>query len=124
MIFIKKPKRLSTYKRHRIHLNKLNLKQKNLFLKKRKYKVPKINYTHKLLINKEKKKLTFTNIKVLKTFISPSLKIFARRKTKLSIKMQKKIAKLIKHARNLRLIPYVGKQIIKSLFKKYKTYKK
>jgi ribosomal protein S18 len=59
-----------------------------------------------LLIKKFKNIIDFKNIKLLKAFLTKYGKIKARRKTRITVQKQKKIAKAIRKARAFGLIPF------------------
>ncbi|MEN3014287.1 MAG: 30S ribosomal protein S18 [Endomicrobiia bacterium] len=51
----------------------------------------------------------YKNVSILKSFISEKFKILPRRTTKLCAKHQRRVAKEIKYARILSLLPFVPK---------------
>jgi small subunit ribosomal protein S18 len=51
----------------------------------------------------------YKNVSLLKSFISDKFKILPRRATKLCAKHQRRVAKEIKYARMLALLPFVPK---------------
>ncbi len=53
--------------------------------------------------------IDYKNVEVLKKFISSQYKILPRRKTLLCALHQRKLAKAIKKARNMSLLPFVPK---------------
>ena len=53
--------------------------------------------------------LDYKDIDTLKKFINEQNKILSRRSTGLSVKQQKKVAKAIKRARMLALLPFINK---------------
>jgi ribosomal protein S18 len=60
-----------------------------------------------LLLLKRFKTIDYKNIKLLKAFLTKYGKIRARRKTRVNIQQQRKIAKAIRKARSVGLIPFV-----------------
>lgn len=58
------------------------------------------------------KKISYKNIKLLKLFLTKQGKILPRRVTGLNIQQQKKIAKAIKRARILSLLPFLSSNSI------------
>ncbi len=60
-----------------------------------------------LLLLKKFKTIDYKNIKLLKAFLTKYGKIRARRKTRVNIQQQRKIAKAIRKARAVGLIPFV-----------------
>lgn len=60
-----------------------------------------------LLLLKKFKTIDYKNIKLLKAFLTKYGKIRARRKTRVNIQQQRRIAKAIRKARAVGLIPFV-----------------
>jgi small subunit ribosomal protein S18 len=60
-----------------------------------------------LLLLKKFKTIDYKNIKLLKAFLTKYGKIRARRKTRVNIQQQRKVAKAIRKARAVGLIPFV-----------------
>jgi small subunit ribosomal protein S18 len=60
-----------------------------------------------LLLLKKFKTIDYKNIKLLKAFLTKYGKIRARRKTRVNIQQQRKVAKAIRKARSVGLIPFV-----------------
>ena len=60
-----------------------------------------------LILKKFDNIVDYTNIKLLSAFLNRYGKIKPRRKTRLSIQKQRKVAKAIRKARALKLLPYV-----------------
>ena len=60
-----------------------------------------------LLLLKKFKTIDYKNIKLLKAFLTKYGKIRARRKTRVSIQKQRRVAKAIRKARAVGLIPFV-----------------
>ena len=58
------------------------------------------------------KKFTYKNIKLLKIFLTKQGKILPRQITRLKIQQQKKVAKTIKRARLLSLLPFISSNSI------------
>ena len=59
-----------------------------------------------LILKKFNDLIDFKNIKLLRAFLTKYGKIRPRRKTRVSIQTQKKVAKAIRKARAFRLIPF------------------
>ena len=55
-----------------------------------------------------KNKIDYKDVELLKRFISANGKIIPRRVTGTSAKYQRKLARAIKRARQMALLPYVG----------------
>ncbi len=55
------------------------------------------------------KHVDYKDVEVLKRFLTPHARIMPRRKTGLSAKNQRKLAKAVKRAREMGLLPYVAK---------------
>jgi len=60
-----------------------------------------------LILKKFDNIIEYTNVKLLLVFLNRYGKIKPRRKTRLSMQQQRKIAKAIRKARALKLLPYV-----------------
>lgn len=58
------------------------------------------------LLKKFSQKIEYKNIKLLKAFLTKFGKIKARRKTRIKVKQQRKIAKSIRRARAVGLLPF------------------
>ena len=54
------------------------------------------------------KEIDYKDVETLKRFISPSMKIYSRRKTGLCAKHQRQLKTAIKRARNIALLPYIA----------------
>ncbi len=54
-------------------------------------------------------KIDYKNIEILQKFINPNGRILNRRRTNLSAKNQRELAKAIKKARFMGLMPYVAR---------------
>jgi small subunit ribosomal protein S18 len=54
--------------------------------------------------------IDYKNIDLLNSFLNPQGKILARRSTKLTLKQQRQLAKSVKRARILHLLPFVKDQ--------------
>nr|YP_009496518.1 ribosomal protein S18 [Actinocyclus subtilis]AWT39231.1 ribosomal protein S18 [Actinocyclus subtilis] len=67
-----------------------------------------INYKKKNLLLSFNQKIDYKNIDLLKLFITEQGKILPRRATGVTAQQQRKIAKAIKRARILSLIPFIG----------------
>ncbi|MBV7336011.1 30S ribosomal protein S18 [Chloroflexi bacterium TSY] len=52
--------------------------------------------------------VTYKNIPLLARFIDPYGRIYSRRKTGVSAKIQRRVVREIKRARHLALLPYTG----------------
>ena len=77
----------------------------NLTKNKRLVKIKK-SLQYLLLLKKFNNTIDYKNIKLLKAFLTKYGKIRARRKTRISIQFQRKIAKSIRKARAFGLIPF------------------
>ena len=60
-----------------------------------------------LILKKFNNVIDYKNIKILLAFVNQYGKIKPRRKTRLSIQKQRAVAKAIRKARDLKLLPYV-----------------
>lgn len=78
--------------------------QKKFVVKTKKNDVKKLNKCHFCATNTEP---NYKNIIQLKSFISEKFKILSRKTTKLCAKHQRRVAKEIKYARMLALLPFV-----------------
>jgi small subunit ribosomal protein S18 len=79
---------------------------------------------HKLSPLKPTENIDYKNIDLLHSFLSRQGKIRPRRSTKLTLKQQRKLAKSVKQARILNLLPFVVNNIVKAKYKKKYTKKK
>jgi ribosomal protein S18 len=66
----------------------------------------KKSFQYLLILKKFKNIIDYKNVKLLKAFLTKFGKIRPRRKTKISIQKQHAIAKAIRKARSLKLIPF------------------
>jgi ribosomal protein S18 len=73
---------------------------------KTKSKKIKKSLQYLLILKKFNNLIDFKNIKLLRAFLTKYGKIRSRRKTRVSIQTQKKVAKAIRKARAFRLIPF------------------
>ena len=73
---------------------------------KNKSKKIKKSLQYLLILRKFNDVIDFKNIKLLRAFLTKYGKIRPRRKTRVSIQTQKKVAKAIRKARAFRLIPF------------------
>jgi ribosomal protein S18 len=73
---------------------------------KSKSKKIKKSLQYLLILKKFNNLIDFKNIKLLRAFLTKYGKIRSRRKTRVSIQTQKKVAKAIRKARAFRLIPF------------------
>jgi ribosomal protein S18 len=73
---------------------------------KNKSKKIKKSLQYLLILKKFNDLIDFKNIKLLRAFLTKYGKIRPRRKTRVSIQTQKKVAKAIRKARAFRLIPF------------------
>jgi ribosomal protein S18 len=73
---------------------------------KTKSKKIKKSLQYLLILKKFNDLIDFKNIKLLRAFLTKYGKIRPRRKTRVSIQTQKKVAKAIRKARAFRLIPF------------------
>ena len=71
-----------------------------------------INSKKKILLLSSHQKIDYKNIDLLKLFITEQGKILPRRATGITAQQQRKIAKAIKRARILSLIPFIGSNSI------------
>lgn len=67
-----------------------------------------INSKKKMLLLSSHQKIDYKNIDLLKLFITEQGKILPRRATGITAQQQRKIAKAVKRARILSLIPFIG----------------
>lgn len=74
----------------------------------------------KKLLKKGKQQISYINLPLLKVFLTKYAKIKPRRKTHISLQQQKSLAKSIKRARTVGLLPFITKVTIKRSFKKRK----
>lgn len=79
---------------------------------------------HKLSPLKPTEIIDYKNIDLLHSFLSRQGKIRPRRSTKLTLKQQRKLAKSVKQARILNLLPFVVNNVVKAKYKKKFTKKK
>ncbi len=80
--------------------------RKTLLSKKQKLKLRK-SLRYILLLRKYKNVITYKNIALLKAFLAKSGKIKSRRKTRVKLYQQRLIAKSIRRARVLSLLPFI-----------------
>jgi len=85
-------------------MNSVHQQQKNLTIKPKKAVVKKAVKCHFCSTNTEP---DYKNVAQLKSFISEKFKILPRKTTKLCAKHQRRVAKEIKYARILALLPFV-----------------
>jgi small subunit ribosomal protein S18 len=71
-----------------------------------------INQKQKLGVISIDQKIDYKDIDLLKLFITEQGKILPRRATGVTVQQQRKIAKAIKQARILSLLPFVGQNPI------------
>jgi small subunit ribosomal protein S18 len=118
---------------------KKNIKQSPLDLKKKKAKgnwkqrlVKRTNSSKKpfrksllyiFLLKKFKNIIEYTNLTLLKAFLTKFLKIYSRKHTRIKAHEQRKIAHSIRKARFLKLIPFTKQVIIKRI-KSLRKFKK
>ena len=55
--------------------------------------------------------IDYKRVQVLSRFVDARGRIFSRRKTRVSAKMQRRVTKAIKRARHLALMPYTGEHV-------------
>ena len=55
------------------------------------------------------KHVDYKDIEVLKRFLTPSARMFSRRRTDVTAKNQRKLSEAIKRARFMGLLPYIAK---------------
>lgn len=79
---------------------------------------------HKLSPLKPTESIDYKNIDLLHSFLSRQGKIRPRRSTKLTLKQQRQLAKSVKQARILNLLPFVVNNVVKAKYKKKHTKKK
>lgn len=68
--------------------------------------------------------IDYKNIDLLHSFLNRQGKIRPRRSTKLTLKQQRKLAKSVKQARFLNLLPFVVNNVVKAKLKKKYNKKK
>lgn len=68
--------------------------------------------------------IDYNNIDLLQSFLNRQGKIRPRRSTKLTLKQQRQLAKSVKQARFLNLLPFVVNNIVKAKLKKKYNKKK
>lgn len=68
--------------------------------------------------------IDYKNIDLLHSFLSRQGKIKPRRSTKLTLKQQRQLARAVKQARILNLLPFVVNNIVKAKYKKKQNKKK
>lgn len=95
-------------KKKRTNYN-LNLRLSLLKLTKPKKVKKSLQY---LLLIKKFEHIDYKNIQLLKAFLTKYGKIRARRKTRLPVQKQRRIAKAIRKARAYRLLPFVCDVIV------------
>lgn len=93
---------------------RLKRKPDTLEAKKKKVKIFKKSLQYILLLKKWKNEITYTNLLLLKAFLTKYSKIKARRKTRIPSQKQRKIAKSIRKARVLGLIPFTSRIELKN----------
>ena len=71
-----------------------------------------LNQKQKLAVISIDQKIDYKDIDLLKLFITEQGKILPRRATGVTVQQQRKIAKAIKQARILALLPFVGQNPI------------
>lgn len=57
----------------------------------------------------DERMIDYRNVDLLKKFINPHARILQRSRTRLSAKKQRTIAKAVKHARFMGILPYIGR---------------
>jgi small subunit ribosomal protein S18 len=68
--------------------------------------------------------IDYKNIDLLHSFLSRQGKIRPRRSTKLTLKQQRQLARSVKQARILNLMPFVVNNVVKAKYKKKPIKKK
>jgi ribosomal protein S18 len=84
-----------------------SLRSNSTLVKSSRPKKIKKSLQYLLVLKKFNNIIDYKNIKLLKAFLTKYGKIRSRRKTRISIQKQRKIAKSIRKARALKLIPFV-----------------
>lgn len=82
--------------------------------KKKTSRIFKKSLQYILLLKKWKNEINYTNLLLLKAFLTKYSKIKPRRKTRIASQKQRKIAKSIRKARVLGLIPFTSKIELKN----------
>lgn len=112
--------------RRRFSLLGESLKQKTFLKKSTPLKKKSLLYLFFLnkMVKNYRGGISYLNIKLLKIFLTRYAKIKARRKTKIPVLAQKRIAKAIRRARVEGLLPFTVKVLLKKSLKKRKTFLK
>lgn len=129
-----KTKKAKTLKKERKNLkvSDIDLKKKKVkgnwkqrFIKKTKsFKKPfRKSLLYIFLLKKFKNVIEYTNITLLKAFLTKFLKIYSRKHTRIKAHEQRQIAHSIRKARFLKLIPFTKQVIIKRV-KSLKKFRK
>ncbi len=84
-----------------------SLRHKYVLSRKEKFRLQK-SLRYVLLLRKYKNIIDFTNVKLIKAFVSKSGKIKASRKTRIKQYQQRKMAKAIRRARMFGLLPFTA----------------
>nr|YP_002327457.1 ribosomal protein S18 [Vaucheria litorea]ACF70872.1 ribosomal protein S18 [Vaucheria litorea] len=79
---------------------------------------------HRLSPLKPTEIIDYKNIDLLHSFLNRQGKIRPRRSTKLTLKQQRKLAKSVKQARFLNLLPFIVNNVVKAKLKKKYNKKK
>lgn len=119
-------KRRKSWKKIRWEQRLLTDEKKQVLTNTKKKKKIRKKDLYKKLLKKSKQKIHYTNLYLLNAFLNRQGKIKSRKITKISIFEQKKIASLIKKARNFGLIPFiteVKKQLQTKWQKRYNKIK-
>lgn len=100
-----------------------NWKQRLVKRKKSSKKSFRKSLLYIFLLKKFKNIIEYTNLTLLKVFLTKFLKIYSRKHTRIKAHEQRKIAHSIRKARFLKLIPFTKQVIIKPL-KSIKKFRK
>lgn len=71
---------------------------------------PKINVPKNCFFCSEKKEPLYTNSDTLRKYLTERGKIIGRDRSGICAKHQRRLAKAVKHARHLALLPFVGQR--------------
>jgi small subunit ribosomal protein S18 len=76
----------------------------------------------KKILGKQKQKISYLNLKLLKVFLTKYSKIKPRRKTRIKVQEQRNISKAIRRARTEGLLPFTVQVTVKRPIKKKKNF--
>ena len=108
--YLKKGKKTVPKKRKRINWSQSLkfVRKRGTLTRKQQFKLRK-SLRYILFLKKNKYLITYKKPDILKVFLSKSAKIKPRRKTRIKLRHQRLIAKSIRRARVLSLLPFVWK---------------